>query len=185
MVHPMPETLGVFGHDIRNLLIIACTEVEAHWRGVLASNGVAQERYTTNDYMSLRAAMRLDEYAITFPAFPWLEPMSPFKNWGTTGRPTRDLVWYDDYNEVKHARETQFSRATLRSAFEAVSACMIMMVAQFGVEKGLGRGSEPRAFFHLSSVPSWPPAEVYIYPYGAEPNPTWSPTSYPFRRAAR
>jgi hypothetical protein len=184
-VHPVPETLGVFGHDIRNLLILACTEVEAHWRGVLASNGVVKERYNTNDYIELRGAMRLDEYAIAFPAFPWLEPMRPFNGWRATGRPTRDLVWYDDYNKVKHDRETQFARATLRSAFEAVSACAVMMVAQFGVNEGLRHGSEPRAYFHLSSVPEWPPSEVYIYPNEGGPTQMWSPTNYPFRSAAR
>jgi len=39
-VHPTMQTFETFGHDIRNLLILACTEVEAHWRGVLAANGV-------------------------------------------------------------------------------------------------------------------------------------------------
>jgi hypothetical protein len=150
-----------------------------------AKNGVTKEHYTTNDYVALRAAMRLDDYAVAFPAFPWLEPICPFAGWGATGRPTRDLAWYDNYNAVKHSRETEFSRATLQCAFEAVSACVIMMVAQFGFNEGLGWGSEPRAFFQLSSVPSWPPSEIYIYPYGSEPNPTWSPTNYPFCSAAR
>jgi hypothetical protein len=39
-VHPEPGTFKTYGHDIRNLLILACTEVEAHWRGVLEANGM-------------------------------------------------------------------------------------------------------------------------------------------------
>ena len=34
-VHPEGENLNAFGHDIRNLLILACTEVEAQWKNVL------------------------------------------------------------------------------------------------------------------------------------------------------
>src|SRR5258708_34620717 len=66
-VHPVPATFSTFGHDIRNLLIISCTEVETHWRGVLQANGAKKSRYTTRDYVLLRSAMKLDDYAVTFP----------------------------------------------------------------------------------------------------------------------
>lgn len=39
-VHPCPKTFETHGHDIRNLLILTCTEVEAHWRAVLQANGI-------------------------------------------------------------------------------------------------------------------------------------------------
>jgi hypothetical protein len=38
-VQPEGPNLSAFGHDIRNLLILAYTEDEAHWRGVLVANG--------------------------------------------------------------------------------------------------------------------------------------------------
>jgi hypothetical protein len=38
-VHPEPVTMAAYGQDIRNLLILACTEAENHWRGVLEANG--------------------------------------------------------------------------------------------------------------------------------------------------
>ncbi|WP_395443257.1 hypothetical protein [Caulobacter sp. UC70_42] len=43
-VHAAPETLDVYGHEIRNLLILAATEVETHWRGVLVANGCIRRR---------------------------------------------------------------------------------------------------------------------------------------------
>ncbi len=138
-VHPDRSTFTTYGHDIRNLLILACTEVEAHWRGVLEANGIQKNRYSTNDYVKLRAAMKLDEYAVAFPQFPWLDPISPFAGWGSTGRPTQDLLWYDAYNVVKHNREHEFSKATLEYAFCAVSACFVMILAQYGhVKYSLG-----------------------------------------------
>jgi hypothetical protein len=178
-VHPTQATFAAFGHDIRNLLILACTEVESHWRGVLIANGLTRDRFSTNDYVKLCAAMRLDSYAVSYPNYPWLAPVSPFAGWGTTGKPSQELGWYDAYNAVKHNRETEFERSTLEHAFAAVTACAIMMVAEFGVPAGLGQRSELRTFFNFSATPIWPLSEVYIYPYG-EGNGDWTVVRYPF-----
>jgi hypothetical protein len=74
-VHPTEKMLGTFGHDIRNLLIIACMEVESHWRGVLMANGMegqgaSKDRFTTHQFVKLKTAMRLDEYAAEFTNYP-------------------------------------------------------------------------------------------------------------------
>lgn len=178
-VHPTNQTFETFGHDIRNLLILACTEVETHWRGVLTANGVKGDRYTTKEYVQLVPALKLNDYAVTFPGYPWLEAIQPYKDWGSTGMPTKELKWYEAYNAVKHNRETEFERATLRSVFEAVSACYIMMAAQFGSDAGIRNRSALSSFFQLSAVPEWSPSEVYIYPYG-EPCSKWSPIDFSF-----
>jgi len=178
-VQPTQTTFTAFGHDIRNLLILACTEVESHWRGVLAANGVMRDRFSTNDYVKLCPAMRLDEYSVSFPSYPWLSPIKPFEGWGTTGKPSQELGWYNAYNAVKHNREAEFERGTLASALAAVSACVVMMVAQFGIPAGLGQRSELQAFFNISATPTWPLSEVYIYPYG-EGQTDWAAVSYPF-----
>jgi len=176
-VQPTDATYNTFGHDIRNLLILACTEVESHWRGVLVANGITKDRFTTADYVTLCPAMRLNEYAVDFPNYPWLPPVKPFEGWGTTGSPTRELKWYDAYNAVKHDRENEFSRATLRHAFEAVTACAIMIAAQFGKPHGLGQRTELQDFFHFTSVPTWPLSDVYIFPYGEE-SADWSAVNF-------
>jgi hypothetical protein len=178
-IHPTPGTFDTFGHDIRNLLILACTEVESHWRGILIANGVTKSRFNTTDYVALQDALRLDEYAVEFPQYPWLAPLKPFSGWGRTGRPTQELAWYDSYNAVKHDRENEFERATLRHAFEAVTACAILMVAQFSWQYGLAPRSELAAFFHFSGTPAWPPSEVYIFSYG-EQQMDWTPKPYKF-----
>jgi hypothetical protein len=52
-VQPSEKTLDlVYGHEIRNLLILAATEVETHWRGILIANGVSTPR-NTNEYVKL------------------------------------------------------------------------------------------------------------------------------------
>jgi hypothetical protein len=89
----------------------------------------------------------------------------PFKDWGKTDQPTRDLPWYDAYNAVKHAREENFNRATLEHCLQAVSACAIMNCAQFGTSGGFGNAGELKYFFRFSQLPEWLPSEVYSHPY--------------------
>ncbi|MDR3449513.1 MAG: hypothetical protein P4M15_07190 [Alphaproteobacteria bacterium] len=177
-IHPASETLSTFGHEIRNLIILACTEVESHWRGILHANGVHKKNYNTNDYIKLKHAMKLDEYSITFSGYPWLEFFRPFANWNADG-PTASLGWYDAYNAIKHNRETQFSRSTLRSAFEAVSACYIMMVAQFDRSHALAYTSELQYFLNISEWPIWDVFDYYIGPDGTISN-NWTETPFPF-----
>ena len=86
--------LDTYGHEIRNLLILACTEIEAHWRGILNANRVKKDRYTTVDYVSLLDAMRLDKFSVNFPRYPWLRSRRPFEGW-TSAAPTQSLRWYD------------------------------------------------------------------------------------------
>jgi hypothetical protein len=175
-VHPTVETFETFGHDIRNLLILSCTEVEAHWRGVLKANGIQKEQFNTKDYVRLSPVMKLHEYAVSFPGYPWLKPIQPYSGWHNSSNPTQDLKWYHSYNAVKHDREMEFEKATLRHAFEAISACVVMLVAQFGALDGSYRSAEPLSFFHISALPTWSPADVYIPPYGGE----WTAVNFAF-----
>jgi hypothetical protein len=162
-VHPDKSTLeAAFGHDIRNLLIIACTQVESHWRGVVVANGVPARRFTTEDYVVLQEAMRLGEYKVSFPAYPWLDPIRPFAKW-TPREASRSLPWYHVYNDVKHNREGHFKKANLERAFEAVTACVIMAAAQFGISQMVLCQPEVTAFFHFVEVPAWREEDCYIW----------------------
>lgn len=186
-IHPTPDNFESYGHEIRNLLILASTEVETHWRGILVSNGVQKKHYNTNQYIWLDKALKLDGYQVRFPSFPWLEPMQPFAHWDQSNSPTRGLGWYDSYNAVKHNRENEFPRATLIHLFEAVSACYVIMVAQFGESYITRRYPELSSFFQIASFPQWSTSEVYVQHYGGNhPFPLgtlpsgWTPVNYPF-----
>jgi hypothetical protein len=163
VVHPAEPNFNAYGHDIRNLLILAATEVEAHCKGILTANGIRAR--DTHDYAKLSGAMRLGEYAIRLPFYPWLKPLKPFVDWKPSKTPTKDLPWYDAYNDVKHDRETLFERATLLYAVQAVAACAVMTFAQFG-KHGFHYREEISSFFDLVEAPAWEPSEVYCAPYG-------------------
>jgi hypothetical protein len=174
-VHPCTQTLSMFGHDIRNLLILACTEVEAHLKGILLANNYPDGRLSTNDYVKLAVPMRFAEYSVNFPLYPWLSPIRPFDRWGLSGRPSQELDWYVAYNAVKHDREREFERATLKAAFTAVTACAVLMWARFGEKVG---GDGLGYFFNLVDVPKWRPTELYISPYKPYAS-GWTPQNYP------
>lgn len=179
VVHPTEKTFGTFGHDIRNLLILASTEAEAHFKGVLKSNGCSANG--TKEYAKLSPAMKLGEYAISFPFYPWLEAKRPFEGWGPSATPTKDLKWYDAYNAVKHDRETQFELSTLENAFLAVSGVVVMMAAQFGWVDGLRQRGRLTDFFQLNAAPKWHPSEVYTHVRTGEMSVGYTtPVAYPF-----
>jgi hypothetical protein len=176
-VHPSDDTFHVYGHEIRNLLILACTEVEVHWRGVLEANGQSG-RFNTNTYVTLQRAMRLGEYGVALPYYPWLSMVRPFSGWDAA-KPTESLPWYRAYNEVKHDREKSFASGTLINAINAVTACSVMLVAQFGEAEAFRAGHDLRSFFEIAERPNWKLSEAYCHPYDGFAN-GYEPVKYRF-----
>lgn len=170
-VQPSEKTLDVYGHDIRNLLILAATEVEMHWRGILTANGSTASRFNTNEYVKLVESLKLPNYAITFRDFPDLQPVWPFAGWSKAD-PTKSVGWYDAYHGVKHNREGEFERGTLENAFKAVSACIALLVAQFGPT---ALNAELSSLVGLT-VPNWPIGEMYLPRLMSA---DWTPVNHP------
>lgn len=161
-IEPIDAHMSVFGHEIRNLLLLASTEVEAQWKAILKANGYVfqgdargVERATTSDYVKLLPLLRLGEYASCLPYTPDLVPRAPFAAWDAA-RPTQSLAWYSAYNAVKHDRESQFFQARLEHAVDAVLACEILRKAQFFV---------PPLFEHVSQ-PRWKGEDYYVVGLG-------------------
>ena len=177
-VEPDPNNLLAFGHELRMLLILACTEVESSWTGVLKANRYPAGKWTTNDYVKLLKPMKLDEWSVELaPALP-LGALKPFAGWSGTAA-TQTLPWYDAYNKVKHFREDNLPLATLRHTIDAVAAVYVMFVVQFGTWEGFGagdisllifQGHNPREIaaggdlFRLRDEPTFAPGEIYAPP---------------------
>jgi hypothetical protein len=171
VVQPSPLTLNVYGHEIRNLLILAATEVEMHWRGILVANGLVRESYATTHYVKSADPLRLREYRVSFYPFPDIAATQPFLGWAPE-KPTASLGWYAAYNGVKHNRENEFAKATLERVFEALAACVVMLVAQFG---RTALTSDLSIFFEIEE-PDWPLEEMYLSP---EDGHHWTSISHP------
>lgn len=146
-IEPDAATHGVYGHEIRSLLMLACTEVENAWAGVLRANSYtpAGPFMTRRDYVKLRAPMELHRYEINLPWYPDYPTFKPFETWNPQNG--RDLPWYDAYNSTKHDRQGHFRDARLEHVIHALGALVVMLHAQFG---------RPRARSLINDVhPTW------------------------------
>jgi hypothetical protein len=164
VVHPAMNNLKAYGGAIRDIIILASTEVEAQWKGVLEANGVTPRNgshFNTSDYVRLLPVMRLNEYEVALIRYPRITATTPFMEWDAS-KPTQSLPWYDAYNHVKHDRETKFEDASLSHAIEAVAACVVMLAAQFGVDALQRHHLKP--VFEFRSRPMWEPKDWYYQP---------------------
>lgn len=137
---------------------------------MLRANG--SEGRSTNDYVKLLPAMKLDSYAVELPRYPWFGTVRPFGGWKANA-PTQSLAWYDQFNFVKHDREENFARATLFAAVQAVCAMAVMNYSQFGL---YADNRSIRSFFRLAEAPRWEPSDTYCV--GAPFEQT--PVDFPF-----
>jgi hypothetical protein len=178
VVEPRRAQASVFGHEIRQLVILACTEVESGWSAVLKANGYAKERCTTGDYVLLKEPMKLEGYALGLTLYPEYGEIRPFEGWDPECA-TQSLKWYDGYNGTKHDREALLSKATVEFAIAAIAAVIVMVEAQFGPSP-TGQPALPDDF-HVVQRPDWL-ADAYIRPLlepdepdGAEWPYEWTP----------
>ncbi len=132
-VEPTVVSLSAYSHKARELLILACTEVENNWTTFLRAAGLTPPTrgFTTSDYVRLLEPLRLPEYYISFPRYAALADITPFGAWDAT-QPTQSLVWYNAYNKTKHDRSMNFSYATLENCLNAVAANLVLFTVRFG-----------------------------------------------------
>lgn len=176
VVEPDPTThSAVYGHKIRELLILACTEVENLFKRVMAENGYLNPDKTT-DYVKTLPVLMLDQWEVAFLSYPNYPRLKPFHGWDPRA-PSQTLYWYEAYNDTKHNRHVNFSAATLERALESVAAVFVLMAAQFGV--GITRNPfsvwEPAfRLLRVTQFPDFPLVSQYI------PAKTWTKTNFTF-----
>ena len=133
-IEPDVNGLDSYGHKTRELLILACTEVENQWTALLkkaAASPTNGRTFTTQDYVKLLNAAHLDEYVIKLRNYEHLIGFQPFDNWNAT-KPTQSLTWYYAYNKTKHDRDSSFKESTMKNVIQAVTANVVMFCSRFG-----------------------------------------------------
>lgn len=174
-VHPSEANSSVFGHQIRNLLLLACTECETQWKGILTANGYANKKPTTGDYFKLCGPLRLKEYHVSLVRYRSFPSLNPFREWDKS-KPTKSIDWYHAYNETKHDRNQHFSEGCLIFAVKAIISVWIMVLAQYGMlVREMARDLDN--YFKLDRAPKWHPSEVY---FPQQPNSDKVSVKYPF-----
>lgn len=152
-----------YGHRLRELLILLCTEVEACWSGVLQANKLAEEangRFSTKHYIRVGNPLRLPEWEVELKDYPG-RVFQPFKCWNVL-LPTASINWYESYNKVKHDREGCFSSSTYRSVLDAAAALHILQVAQWGPQVFDLMQANRFSIFHTIKAPIIQISEAYL-----------------------
>lgn len=175
VVSPTNANLQVYGQEIRELLIVACTEFEAQCKGILLANGYTKKKMTTRDYIKIAPAMQLHEYTARVSPYADMRDREPFKNWHVD-QPSQSLTWYHAYNLTKHNRETEFSAATLEQALDAVGACAIITFAQYGKLPAVEASTSE--FLSIRKRPDWFKFACYTKKTLSQEN--WELLEYPF-----
>lgn len=131
-IEPDVLSLNTYSHKTRELLILACTEVENFWQYYMNQSGQRPigRNYTTKDYVKLLNKLHLNDFEFTLKTYSSISAIRPFENWNSSA-PTTTLTWYDAYNKTKHDRDTHFSQATLINCINAVVANLIMHCIKF------------------------------------------------------
>jgi len=169
-VYPSSKNEDSYGFDIRNLIILTCTEFEVQIKGILKENNIPSinknNQYTTKDYVNLMNELKLSSYEVSFSYYPELQPIKPFEFWEVS-KPTKSLFWYDSYNRIKHDRESSFHESTLKVLINSISACFIILLAQYGERKEIKEITS--SFWNITKKPMWHLwNEMYTIPYCKE-----------------
>ncbi|WP_312210321.1 hypothetical protein [Pseudescherichia sp.] len=132
-VEPSTHGLISYSHKCRELLILACTEVENQWVSIIGKTNLSRSngRYSTNDYVRLLDKLYLSEYKIKYLNYDGLRHFKPFDGWNANN-PTTSLPWYNAYNKTKHDRSGAFHFSTLENVMDAVAACVVMYCVKYG-----------------------------------------------------
>ena len=165
-VEPHVDNDASYGHRMRELLILLCTEVEANLVSVLKQNFPimvenAKGYLKTKHYQVLRDVMFLDKYVVGLADYKDRR-FSPFQNWVGPDRSTESIPWYAAYNSVKHDRETNFSCASMSNVLNAAAALHILQIAQWGGGLFHLLGSGRKSIYEIDEQPRIPLGEIYV-----------------------
>jgi len=165
VIEPTQSNLVSYGHKIREVLILACTEVEYLLKQFLKDNGCKPQGsfYTTLDYAKALNPLKLNEYVIKLKMHPFLDSLSPFKNWSDKrGETTKSLLWYNAYNAVKHDRGGSFNSASLEAVINAVGAIHVLLEAQYGQEIFHKFYLDYESSFQTEKYPTWDVEDLQV-----------------------
>jgi len=176
VVEPSETNFESYGHKIRELLILACTEVEYLLLRVLMENGYPQQKtYKTIDYIHCLPILKLNEYKVVLGQYPNLKVFQPFANWSKQS-PTQTLEWYDAYNSVKHNRGGSLKNANFKNLLDAIAAIHILLEAQYGknIFHKWTQYKDAKSVFESIARPTWQPSEISVPIFeGYEMKPRW------------
>lgn len=164
VVAPSSNNMNTYGNAIRNIIIMACTEIDMLMKYTLKRNGISLNdyEYDTKQYVKLFEPWKLNEYQLCLSRYG-LGFFSPFLSWNKINS-TKSIKWYDEYNKVKHDREGKFELANLDNAINSVMALAIVLISQYGYRNDLWNEKVGR-IIRVNKEPQWEIKDFYFPPF--------------------
>ncbi len=127
-VEPSRNCLQTYSHKIKELLILACTEIENSFK---TYNFGKNER--TTDYVKILNYIDLSKHKVSLIGYADEFKSCPFENWNNR-EPTKSLPWYEAYTKIKHNSDENFHFATLKHCLNAVMANIVLFVVRYSTK---------------------------------------------------
>lgn len=124
-IEPSEVGLKTYSHKIRELLILACTELESTFKYYKLGNNQRM-----NDYVKILDLVDLSKHKLSLVGYVDPYKCCPFENWDKTN-PSKSLFWYDAYNQVKHNKNNSFKLATLENCINAIAANIVLFAVRY------------------------------------------------------
>lgn len=124
-IEPSENSLRAYSHKIRELLFLACSDLESTLKRYKFGKNKSMK-----DYIEILKFADVTKYKISLVGYANPFKCCPFENWDEY-QPTKSLSWYDAYNKIKHNREDNFHFATLENCINAIAANLIMFAIRF------------------------------------------------------
>jgi hypothetical protein len=126
-VEPVDANKDTFSHRIYGLLLRVCTDFESLAKdlSINAGDKTSPDKMSVKNYCKLETTLHLEPVEVEF--LPWRPQslrFSPYHKWSTSKPP---LGWYNNYNIVKHNRDSRFSLASLSTLIEAGSGLFALI----------------------------------------------------------
>jgi hypothetical protein len=153
-IEPNDAGMDAYSLKTRELLILACTDVEDMWTHFLSVGGKVPPAngFSTNEYVKLQLPLHLADFIIELAAYPGVGQFRPFGTW-LPAAPTQSLGWYEAYNKTKHGRTQHLDKASLRNCVQAVAANIILYCVRFSPFPLFNESTPVASMFqHLFSV---------------------------------
>ncbi len=183
-IDPSDENHLVYSHRLYEVFIRTCTELESNMKAILKANGyikknkkgkiIDEKQWNIDDYKKLESVLKLSDYKVlvNFWNGGRGKECIPFRNLAT-GKSGK-LVWYQDYNKIKHNREEKFYLASLDNLLESLCGLFVILFSQYGVQvfspyQSVQRYDSLGKIIHESSSvfsiepPEWQDAEKYDF----------------------
>ena len=129
-IEPSDDNAISYSYRIHSLYMRICIEIETNFKTILQENGYSRNDsrdWSMNDYQKLEATHNLSGYEVNIPVWAGDNKRAPFAQW----RSNQLLLWWRSYNESKHGRHQEFSKANLSNMIDAFCGLVVVLSAQF------------------------------------------------------